>query len=263
MTAAVLDRPTTRRRPAAPRRSTPSLRLLDPQAERRRARRRSALVLLFFSVLVGFFCVAFVHAELVAGQYELDAVRTQISEADARRAELARAVEEASAPNEIVTRATALGMVPATEPVYLQAAAPLRSVEVAAPARSMAEVAAGADADLVAAAGGSPPGLDEPGVDSTPGPVSGALGSAGGISAAVHLIDTETPIPALAMDAEGSSTPIGVQASSAATSALPTAVAGATTVPAAPSDQPVSTLAGTRAVTGGSVGGASTDTGAG
>jgi hypothetical protein len=99
-------------------------------AIRRRARRRNALLFLFVALIAGFFAVAFVHAELVAGQYELDAVRAQISQTEARHAELARLVEEASAPDVIVGRATELGMVRAHQPVYLVASAPIRDVEV-------------------------------------------------------------------------------------------------------------------------------------
>lgn len=115
-------------RTASPRTQRPKLKVLDQGAIRQRARRRQALLSLFIVVLLGFFAVAFVHAELVADQQELDGIRARIAEAEAHNAKVARAAEEASSPRAIVTRATELGMVRAHEPVYLAAAAPVRDI---------------------------------------------------------------------------------------------------------------------------------------
>ena len=120
MTAAVA----LRRHPAPTRRQTssrPRLRVLDQAAVRRRARRRNALLLLLVMVVNGFFLVAFAHARLVENQQELDLVRAQIAELEAEKAQVERAVDEASSPARIVERATELGMVRAESPVYLLA----------------------------------------------------------------------------------------------------------------------------------------------
>ncbi len=117
-------RPTPRRAE----RRRPKLKVLNQQAIRQRARRRNALLVLFIVVLLGFFAVAFVHADLVAGQQDLDAVRARIAEAEAYKAKVARQVEEASSPQAIVGRAEELGMVRAHQPIYLDAVAPVRDV---------------------------------------------------------------------------------------------------------------------------------------
>ncbi len=243
MTAALLDRPTTRRpvtgqtrRPARPK-----LRVLDQAATRRRARHRSALLILFVAVLVGFFAVAFVHAELVAGQHELDAVRTEISQAEARHAELARVVEEASAPGVIVTRATELGMVRAHRPVYLTATGPVPAIEAGPPLAAptptgTADDVDGGPVDAVAA----PPGA----AAADGGRLHGTLGQAGGISAAIRLPQT----PALAVGVDPSPSGVTADADDPAASTTPgTAASTATTVAPAPAG-PVSSIAGTRAV---------------
>lgn len=137
MTAALAPRPpvTSRRPPTgtagpAPRRDPrptpvrPRLEVLDQAAARRRARRRNALMAAFVLVLVGFFLVAFVHASLVAGQQDLDEMRTQIAELQAEKASVQRGIEESSAPSLIVERANALGMVRAEDPVFLAAVRP-------------------------------------------------------------------------------------------------------------------------------------------
>jgi len=145
MTAALLERerPSVRARaatsrsssprsrpsqPAPARSGRPKLRVLDRRAVRQRARRRHALLTLFIVMLVGFFAVAFVHAELVADQHELDGIRARIAEAEAHNASVARATEEASSPVVIVSRAQELGMVRAFQPVYLAAAVPVREM---------------------------------------------------------------------------------------------------------------------------------------
>ncbi|MGH1494110.1 MAG: hypothetical protein ACRBK7_32745 [Acidimicrobiales bacterium] len=133
-TARVLTGPAQKRRTSTSTGTStrPKLKVLNQEAIRQRARRRNALFVLFNIVLVGFFAVAFVHANLVAGQQDLDGVRTRIAEAEAHRAKVARAVEEASAPAIIVSRAEALGMVRAHQPVYLQAVSPVRELPTVA-----------------------------------------------------------------------------------------------------------------------------------
>ena len=121
MTAALAYRSSAApvRRKAGSRR--PKLQVLDQVAVRRRARRRNALLLLFVVVLNGLFLVAFVHARLVESQQDLDLMRARITELQAERAQIERAVDEASSPSIIVSRAAALGMVRAESPVYLAA----------------------------------------------------------------------------------------------------------------------------------------------
>jgi hypothetical protein len=110
------------------------------------------LAALFVTVVVGFFAVALVHAELVAGQHDLDVLRARIAEAEAERAELARATDEAAAPDRIVSHAQdVLGMVRSNQPVYLEAAAPLRPVTAITPL-AVAPGDGVVDLDVVAAA---------------------------------------------------------------------------------------------------------------
>jgi cell division protein FtsL len=99
----------------------PRLEVLDQAAGRRRARRRNALLAAFVVVLGGLFAVAFVHARLVESQQELDLLRSQIDEVETERAQIERAIDEASAPALIVDRATELGMVPAEDPAFIEA----------------------------------------------------------------------------------------------------------------------------------------------
>ncbi len=137
MTAALVERDRTRvRQTRAGGRTRPKLRVLNQQAIRQRARRRHALMALFVVVLLGFFAVALVHAELVADQQQLDGIRARIAEAEAHNAKIERAVEERSSPKAVVSRAEELGMVRAYQPVYLAAAAPLRDVPTAVSFRS-------------------------------------------------------------------------------------------------------------------------------
>ena len=121
MTAAVARRSQTvpvNRRSAFTR---PKLRVLDQMSIRRRARRRNALLLLFIVVLNALFLVAFVHARLVESQQDLDLIRARIADMETEKAQIERAVDEASAPALIVERAAELGMVRAETPVYLLA----------------------------------------------------------------------------------------------------------------------------------------------
>ncbi len=123
MTAAVAYRSQSalapKRSTAARQKPRPRLRVLDQVSIRRRARRRNAVLLLFIVVLSGLFLVAFVHARLVESQQELDLMRTQIADLEADKAQIERAVDEASSPSLIVGRATELGMVRAEDPVFL------------------------------------------------------------------------------------------------------------------------------------------------
>ena len=125
MTAAVAYRSQTapaRKRSAAPKRQQPpDLRVLDQATIRRRARRRNAVLTLFMVLLSGLFLVAFVHARLVESQQDLDLMRTRIAELGAEKAQIERAVDEASSPSIIVERANELGMVRAENPVFLTA----------------------------------------------------------------------------------------------------------------------------------------------
>lgn len=287
MTAALLDRalprptsPATTRRPAGRGdQGRPKLRVLDQAARRRRARHRTALLVLFVAVIAGFFAVAFVHAELVAGQHELDAVRAEITQAEARHAELSRSVEEASAPSTIVERATALGMVRAQNPVYLTVAAPLRTIEVGVP------ITATPDASVIGDQT-TPAGEIDPAVAELVGPagaadgaLSGSLGQAGGISAntpvavdatvaigggdvggitVAPISPTVSAVPAAdtvaADDAGGTGSIAGVTSGSAGGSTAPAEPSTRTTGGLAPGaggapSGPVSSIAGTRAVT--------------
>ncbi len=118
--------PARRRAPSSRAGTRPRLQVLDQESIRRRARRRNATLLAFVVVLNGLFLVAFVHARLVEGQQDLDVLRSQITDLRAEKAQMERAVNEASSPAEVVLRAEALGMVRAAEPVYLQ---PTRDID--------------------------------------------------------------------------------------------------------------------------------------
>ncbi len=203
--AATGTRTQTRTRPQTATR--PKLKVLNQEAIRQRARRRNALLMLFIVVLLGFFAVAFVHAQLVAGQQDLDSVRSRIAEAEAHRAKVARLVEEASSPEVIVTRATEeLGMVRAFQPVYLEAVSPVRELPTVA-----TYVPSGPPEHLDVAAGVS----------------SSASGISAGISASTDvLVGVETGNDQL--EAAGSvSGPVSVETPAVAPS---TAVSNAPTV---------------------------------
>lgn len=112
--------------PASPRsrQSRPKLRLVDARVLRASARRRAISLVAMLSLAAGMFLVAFAHAQLVGTQQRLDQIRSQVAEAEAERARLERDVVFASSPESIVVRATALGMVRATDPQYLVAVRP-------------------------------------------------------------------------------------------------------------------------------------------
>lgn len=112
-------RPAPSRRPAAPR-----LALVDPAARRRRRLRRT-IATGFVAVLVAtLFAVGLIQAQLVQRQQRLDQLRTEITATRAQELRLSRSVLEASSPDEVVRRATELGMVRAQDPVYLVAVRP-------------------------------------------------------------------------------------------------------------------------------------------
>ncbi len=256
------DAPRTDRRAAARR---PKLKVLDQRAARQRARRRNALLLLFIVVLIGFFGVAFVHAELVAGQQDLDAVRAEIAEAEARKANLSRVAEEASSPQAIVAKAEDLGMVRAYQPVYLQATAPLRDMaEVVPPpspvasntlqlATSVPGLSAGisAEAPVISPAADADVAVD---TDVAAIAVPGSATSAVATTTPPATTPPANPEPAGAV--AGSTAPVespatAVEAStlggvSVASPADPTAASG--------TGQGEVSIAGSRAVTTGSVG---------
>ncbi len=123
------------------------LRLFSRSELRARARLRGGLAALCLLIVGGFFSIAFVQAQLVAGQQDLDQMRSQLDEIKKERAQLAQEVDQASAPEAIVARAHELGMVRATEPIYLAAVSPAPKIltpAFVAPADDRAE-------DLVAA----------------------------------------------------------------------------------------------------------------
>ncbi|MDA3039731.1 MAG: hypothetical protein O3C27_09420 [Actinomycetota bacterium] len=103
----------------------PRLHLIDRAALRRLAARRVAYFTTCFLLVAGVFAVALAQAELVQRQHRLDQTRRSIVEADAELARLEREVDRASSPAVIISRANALGMVRAAEPVYFTAVRPL------------------------------------------------------------------------------------------------------------------------------------------
>ncbi len=103
----------------------PRLRLIDRSVLRRLAVRRIAYFSTCIVLVIGVFAVALAQAELVERQHRLDQTRRSLDEAEAELARLQRDVDRASSPEVIVSRAAALGMVRAAEPVYFTAVRPL------------------------------------------------------------------------------------------------------------------------------------------
>ena len=97
----------------------PLLALVDFAALRRRARRRQWLAVGFVSVILSLFVVALVQAVLVQKQHDLDVLRSELRILEAEQAKLERQVVVASAPDAILKRAEAIGMVRAEGTVYL------------------------------------------------------------------------------------------------------------------------------------------------
>ncbi len=120
-TARSIDRSSQKRSDASPRTSKPKLRVIDHHRLKRAARRRRMGLWLAGAVAVGMFVSALAQAELVRGQQELNQLRVDVAEARAEQARLEREIVMASAPQIVVERARALGMVRATEPQYFPA----------------------------------------------------------------------------------------------------------------------------------------------
>ncbi len=110
--------------------SRPSLQVFDQVAIRNRARRRYAIIATFVVLLAGLFAVALIQAQLVANQHRLDGLRSEIAESEAEHTLLQRQVEEASAPSAIIDQAMSMGMIRATNPVYLAPSEPAVAVPV-------------------------------------------------------------------------------------------------------------------------------------
>lgn len=212
MTAAAAT--ANRRRSSSSTSRRPQLRVLNQQAIRQRARHRNALLALFLIVILGFFAVAFVHAQLVSGQRELDELLANIEQAEADRARLSRAVEEASSPAQVVKRAELLGMVRAAEPIYLSATVPAGQV---APVRLGSPTPPGADPGTVGVGGvdGSDPAAADLDTADLTAPVASVENRVDGDVVAAPAPATTTPI-----SAPGPASPISAVAGSAASSGV-------------------------------------------
>lgn len=115
-------RPERTPRPRRDEREERHLRVVAPV--RHRGRRR----LLSFFVLVAFFVVllgtATFHVRLVTGQQRIDRLDKQAQQSQATYDRLRLQVDKLSAPDRIVARARALGMVDAGEPTWLAPGSP-------------------------------------------------------------------------------------------------------------------------------------------
>jgi hypothetical protein len=101
--------------------SGPKLRVIDQRSLRSRALRRLVYLAICALLVAALFSVALLQAQLVQGQQYLDNHRLELRQAQAERARLVRDVDIASSPESIVTRAGALGMLRAADPVYFTA----------------------------------------------------------------------------------------------------------------------------------------------
>jgi cell division protein FtsB len=106
-------------------RRPPGLARVDHRALRSARRRRRFLTVVTLTLVVALFGVGLAHAQLVQRQQQLDDLRAEIGETHAERLRLERAVVVASSPDEIVRRASEMGMVRALDPVYLVALRPV------------------------------------------------------------------------------------------------------------------------------------------
>lgn len=97
----------------------PALRLINAAILRRERRQRRLVLLVATIFALAMFVVATAQAQLVQGQRQLDAQRAAVSEAKSEKLRLERQIVVASAPQVIVERATAMGMVRAQDPQYL------------------------------------------------------------------------------------------------------------------------------------------------
>ncbi len=105
--------------------SSAGLFVVDFAALRSRTRRRRMVIVSLILLVGAFFGVALVQAQLVQTQSDLDRLQQEISVLENDIALLDRSVVVASSPEEVVRRATALGMVRSVRPVYLVATRPL------------------------------------------------------------------------------------------------------------------------------------------
>lgn len=111
--------PATARGRAKPAPAKPALRLINAAIMRRERRQRRLVLLVATIFALVMFVVATAQAQLVQGQRELDAQRAAVSAAKSEKLRLERQIVVASAPQVIVERATAMGMVRAQDPQYL------------------------------------------------------------------------------------------------------------------------------------------------
>lgn len=106
------------------RRPSPKLALVDPAARRRARQRRTVVSALVGVLVITLFAVGLIQAHLVQRQQHLDRLRSEIEATRAQELRLSHEVLVASSPDEIVRRATEMGMVRAQDPVYLVAVRP-------------------------------------------------------------------------------------------------------------------------------------------
>jgi cell division protein FtsL len=117
-------RTATRRQPASPKvreSNRPKLRVIDQRRVREAAFRRRLVLGSALLLVAGMFVSALAQAELVRGQQEINDLRQQVSVAGDQKAALERQIVVASAPQAIVERARAMGMVRAADPQYFSA----------------------------------------------------------------------------------------------------------------------------------------------
>lgn len=83
--------------------------------------RGAGVVILLVALIVSMFAVAGAHTLLIGQQAHIDATNSRIAKAEARAEELRVELAELQSPQYVTMRAsTALGMIPAPTPVYLQ-----------------------------------------------------------------------------------------------------------------------------------------------
>ena len=154
---AAVPRPDAPRLPDGPERNRPPLRVVRPEEAARRSRRRRARLVAVSSVLLvglSLFGVVVAHVVLTQNQFELQKVKRQAAEEQARYERLRLQVAELESPSRIVAAAQErLGMVPPPSVKYLtpkaDAAAPAIPPGAAGtrPAGAGMQAAAGDTAD--------------------------------------------------------------------------------------------------------------------
>lgn len=100
----------------------PHLRVVP--APRRTGRRRAGLFVGFIAVFVILFGTVTFHVRLATGQQQIERLDRQAESAQARYDRLRLDVDRLSAPDRIVARARALGMVEAQDPTWLAPGSP-------------------------------------------------------------------------------------------------------------------------------------------